>query len=189
MTNNVTVLGIGMAIVGAIFFLPIPYFSMASVWFYLLFFVPYLLFTIYLDMTGKVKNRKLKGYAGYLGLLLFAISFGVPAIKQFHQQPFLQFVFIAAFIGVNILAYKKNTLFYKVVLPEAGQSKIPSMVYWGLFVLIIIAGGRHYMAPRYFALTFGQEAADVFYSLLFLAASYLFAIFATSTTYKFAKQN
>lgn len=189
MTKNVSILGIGMALVGALFFLPIPYFSMVSLWFYLLFFIPYLFFTFFLDITGKVRNSKLKSYSGYIGLFLFAVSFAVPAIKQFHEQPFLQAVFIIIFIVINFIVYRKNTFFYSIVLPEGDKSRVPSMMFWGLFLLIIFAGGRHYMAPTYFALHFGQEMADVFYSVLFLLLSYLFSIFATSLTYKFIKGN
>ncbi|MBD8071139.1 hypothetical protein [Bacillus sp. PS06] len=185
MTNKVSVLGIGMLIVGALFFLPYPYFSIHAFWAYLALFVPYLLFTLFLDMTGKVNNRKLKGYAGYFALLLFAISFAVPAIKQFHDRFIIIGLLIVLFITINFIVLKYNKVFYQMVLPEGAQNRKYTFIFWGLFALIIFIGGGHFTAPRYFELAFGQQTAANFYSILFLLLSYLFSIFATSTTYKF----
>jgi hypothetical protein len=187
MTNKVSVLGIGMLMVGAFIVLPYPYFSMTSLVFYLLLYIPYLLFTLYLDMTGKVRDKKLKGYAGYFCLLLFAISFAAPALKQFNDSLFLQVFMMIIFVVIHIVVLKNSRFFYGIVLPEGSKSKKYSFIYWGLFIAIIVVGGGHYTAPRYFSLAYGQETAYTFYSILFLLISYLLAIFSASLTYKFRR--
>lgn len=165
-----------------------PYYSVLSLWTYIILFLPYLLFLIFLDITGKVKNNKLKAYGGYYGLLLFSISFGIPAVKLFYDNHFIQFFIILIWLIIFWMVKKNKDIAFQIVFPEGSQYRTYSIIYYGFIVLVIFAGGGgYYKSGEYFSRVFGENAAMSYFSIILLLISYWFIFFAQSATSSFKR--
>lgn len=187
MPKYLTPASIALLVLGALT-LPLPYFSFINLWIYVILSIPYILFTIYLDITGKVQNEKLKAYCGYYGLLLICIYFGTPAIKQFHDQPIFQVSMIMVWVFIFAISGKSKDTLIKITLPsgEDNKYKFFSALYYGFIVLVVLAGGGgHYKGAEYFSRIFGHKATMYYFTILLLLCAYWFTIFTQSTTTRF----
>jgi hypothetical protein len=165
--------------------LPIPFFSISYFYMSLWIIIPYLLFIVFIDITGKNKSGKMMSYAGYISLLLMCIFFGAPAFKLSSGSLFFQILIVLIALIIIFIVQKNNTFIAESL---TGDNRNPTFVlaYFGLIVLIIFAGGGgYYLAAEHFAKRFGQVAMENYFSILLLLGGYWLLVFTQSTTSRF----
>lgn len=187
MANSTTVMALGPLVMGAIT-LPIPEFSLFYFWLSLLIYIPVLIYAVYLDLTGKSKSKKSKGYVGYYCLVLMSIYFGLPAVKVLSDHPIFQLGIILLWLGLSVFAFKYNQLTHAVFLGQIDKYRKYTFLLHGSMLLALVAGGGgYYKAAEYFSYIFGKNAMFEYFSILLLVGSYWLGIFAQSTVGIFTK--
>ncbi|MBM4763249.1 hypothetical protein [Bacillus sp. B15-48] len=166
--------------------LPIPFFSMNYFLGSLLIMILYLLFILFIDVTGKNKSSKTMSYAGYISLLLTGIFFGGPAFKLSSHSLFLQMVMVGVALLILFFAQKYNKIIADSLTGQENRNIKFLVVYYGFAALIIIAGGGGYfMAADLFADRFGMQAMQNYFSIVLLLIGYLVLIASQSATSRF----
>jgi hypothetical protein len=188
MNNSVTPMLFLSFIMGFIA-LFVPEYSTFYLMIILILFIPLVLFSFYLDLTGKNRSRKKRGYAGYFNFLLFSIFLCLPAVKLNEGHLPFQITIVGIWIILYIIGFVNKAQMLKMVLPDADTpNKLPSLLFWGFIVLLIAAGGGgFYKSAEYFARLFGHSAAMSYFSYLLLLLGYCFLLFAQGSLAKFPK--
>lgn len=187
MVKNTTILAILPLVIGAIT-LPIPDFSMFYMWVVLILYVPVLLFAVYLDITGKSKSKKLRGYSSYFSMLVTSIYFALPAIKLYHERPVMQVLIIGIWAGVSYLTFRYNRVMHAVVFAESDRyRKFTFLLHGTMGFALIAGGGGYYKAAEYLSYAFGQNATFAYFSFILLIGSLWLGIFVQSTVGVFTK--
>jgi hypothetical protein len=178
---------IGPIIFGALM-LPVPYFSFAYLWLTMILLIPAFLFAFYLDLTGKNRSDKLRGYAGYFSLLLLSIFFGLPGFKLYAEYPILQILILVLYVVVLAITTKFNIVMKDIVLGKRDELRRYTFVYYGIAVFIVLAGGGGYFkAAEIFSSFFGHNATMSYFSFLLLMFSYWLGVLAQSSIGVFTK--
>lgn len=187
MVKNTTILTILPLVIGAIT-LPLPDFSMFYMWIALILYLPVFLFAVYLDITGKSKSKKLRGYSSYFSMVITSIFFALPAVKLYHERPVMQGIIIAVWAGASFLTFRYNRVMHDIVFAQNDRYRKYTFLLHGTMGFALVAGGGgYYKAAEYFSYAFGNNATLAYFSLILLIGSLWLGIFAQSTVGVFTK--
>lgn len=188
MVKNTTIFTILPLIIGAIS-LAIPDFSMLYMWLVLGLFIPLLLFTVYLDLTGtSKKSASLRGFAGYFSFVLTSIYFALPAVRVFQEKPVIQLAVIGLWLAASIFTFWKNELMHPIVFGESDEHRKYTFIIHGtMFLALAAGGGGYYKAAEHFSLVFGENATSFYFSIILWIVSLWITIFAQSSVGVFTK--
>lgn len=164
----------------------VPYFSMIYFWSTLVIMVPFVLFMVSIDVTGKNRSRRMLSYAGYISLLLTSIFFGGPAFKLAEGSIFLQILMIFIALVILFFAQKYNEIIADSLTVKENRNIKFIITYYGFALLLLTAaGGGTYWAPMIFASKYGDEAMFAYYSTILLLVGYWLLILTQSATSRF----
>lgn len=116
-----------------------------------------------LSYKGKMDFSKFTGYAMFTAFAFFLI---MPLIKIFDGEIGIQLLLIVIWVVLHIIFFVKVEIFYKIVLPSAGESKSKwTIVYYLSFlVLALISGSGNFMVTRIMTESYGQEPTMNYFS-------------------------
>ncbi len=107
-------------------------------------------------------------FAGYATFTAFAFFFIMPLMKIFDGEIGIQLLFIVIWLVLHIIFFVKVEIFYKIILPTAGESKSKwTIVYYLTFiVLFAISGGGNFRVTRIMTETYGQNPTMAYFSFV-----------------------
>lgn len=166
--------------------LPVPFFSLTYFFGSLAVIIPYVLFILFIDVTGKNKSKKMMSYAGYVTLFVTSIFFGGPAFKLVADSMVMQIIIVVIALVIIVLAQKNNKMIADSLTAQENRNMKFILLYYGFAAVVIIAGGGGYfMAAEVFADRFGINAMQNYFSTLLLLIGYWLLIATQSATSRF----